>query len=116
MIIFYINNEKIELNNLMWNNVKMLKLLLTAFLALPLQKFQVNNNDILEYIYKLPTLVLLIPTVTRHNDNCKTDDDCALTMRCCEVGKKRYCCTPNNFVKMSLAYQNEEIKQTINNE
>ena len=84
----------------------MLKLLLTAFLSLPLQNFQVNNNninnDILEYIYKLPTLVLLIPTITRHNDNCKTDDDCALIMRCCEVGKKRYCCTPNNFVKMSL--------------
>jgi len=90
----------------------MLKLLLTAFLALPLQKFQVNN-EIVDNISKLASLVLIIPTVTRHNDNCKTDDDCALIMRCCEVGKKRYCCTPNNFVKMSLAYQNEEINQTI---
>jgi len=90
----------------------MFKILLTIFLTLPLQRLHVVDNDLTNYLTKLTSLILLIPTVTRHNDNCKTDNDCPLIMRCCEVGIKKYCCTPNNFVKMGL-YQNKIIKQDI---
>ena len=94
----------------------MLKLILTAFLAFPLQRLQVVNNDIVDYLTNLTPLFFLIPTLTRHNDNCKTDDDCASIMRCCEVGVKKYCCTPNNFVKIKLAYQNEYLKPDMKSE
>jgi len=62
----------------------MFKILLTIFLTLPLHRLHVVDNE----LTKLTSLILLIPTVTRHNDNCKTDNDCPLIMRCCEVGIK----------------------------
>lgn len=86
----------------------MFKLLFTAFLTFPLQRLYVNN-DIADYFAQLTPLLLLIPTFSRHNEPCKTDDDCPMVMRCCELGNNKYCCTPNNFVKMNLAYQNQEI-------
>ena len=92
----------------------MLRLVLTAFLALPLQRLQVANNDFVVYLANLTPLLLLIPTMSRHNEICKTDDDCPMIMRCCEIGEDKYCCTPNNFVKMNYAYQNKEINSHIN--
>ncbi len=92
----------------------MLRIILTAFLALPIQRFQVANNDFVDYLTNLTPLLLLIPTMTRHNEICQTDDDCPLIMRCCEIGQDKYCCTPNNFVKMSYAFQNQEIQHHKN--
>tara|TARA_B100000424_G_C22936298_1_gene498217 strand:+ start:1244 stop:1555 length:312 start_codon:yes stop_codon:yes gene_type:complete len=88
----------------------MLRILLTAFLTLPLQRLQVANNDFVDYLTNLTPLLLLIPKIMRHDEICKNDDDCPLIMRCCEVGTNKYCCTPNNFVKMSYAFQDQEIK------
>ena len=91
----------------------MIRLLLTAFLALPVHRFEVNK-DIADYFAELTPLLVLLPTFVRHNEICKTDEDCPLIMRCCEVGTNKYCCTPNNFVKMNLAYQDQEIKKNFN--
>ena len=90
----------------------MIRLLLTAFLVLPIQRFYVNN-DIVDQLTNYTPLLILIPRIMRHNEICKTDNDCPLIMRCCEVGTNKFCCTPNNFVKMNLAYQDEKIKPTF---
>lgn len=96
----------------------MLRILLITFLTLPLQRLQVipiqrlqvANNDFVDYLTTLTPLLLLIPKIMRHDEICKKDDDCPLIMRCCEVGTNKYCCTPNNFVKMNYAFQDKEIK------
>ena len=92
----------------------MIILLLTAFLAIPLERLQVANNDFVDYLTNLTPLMLLIPSITRHNDECERDEDCALIMRCCEVGVKKYCCTPNNFVKLKSSYLPEAISESKN--
>ena len=94
----------------------MLKLILTAFFTFPLQRLQVANNDFVDYLTNLTPLMLMIPTLCRHNDNCEKDDDCALIMRCCEVGVKKYCCTPNNFVELKPSYLPEAISESKNDE
>ena len=96
----------------------MLRLLLTALLVIPLhsfraipaQRFQVESKDFVDYLTTLTPLFILISTIFRHNEICKTDDDCPLIMRCCEIGHDNYCCTPNNFVKLTYAFQNQEIQ------
>lgn len=95
----------------------MLKLILAAFLTARLYRFQplqLANNDYVDYITNLTPLLFLIPTMTRHNEICKDDEDCPMIMRCCEVGTNKYCCTPNNFVKMSYAFHNQDINSTYN--
>ena len=53
----------------------MIILLLTAFLAIPLERLHVANNDFVDYLTNLTPLMLLIPTISRHNDDCKTDEE-----------------------------------------
>lgn len=64
----------------------------------------------IENFSHLSPILLLIPKMFKHNEICEKDDDCPLVMRCCQIGEKKYCCTPNNFVKMSLAFQDQEIQ------
>ena len=78
----------------------MLRILLTTFLVLPLQRlqiFQQVNNNVVEYLATLSPLLILIPSLTRNNQKCKNDDDCPFIMRCCEVGVNKFCCTPSHF-------------------
>jgi hypothetical protein len=76
-----------------------------SFISKPIQKkikLQDNylNNDL---VNGLGIVILSIPTIMKEGGNCKKDDDCPLTMRCCKVGANNYCCSPNNFVYLGYA-------------
>tara|TARA_B100000035_G_scaffold315367_1_gene335535 strand:- start:1262 stop:1579 length:318 start_codon:yes stop_codon:yes gene_type:complete len=102
----------------------MLKYILFSFLTLPIQNVrQINNvvrmnnvdiefNQDLNYIVTtIGAIGYFLPKLLRNNEICDVDDDCPLIMRCCEIGKTKYCCTPNNFVKMELSYLTEPVKE-----
>lgn len=79
--------------------------LIFAFLALPVNfkliqniNKDINTENINSIITTIGTAGILAPTLLKHNEICKTDDDCPLIMRCCKIINKNYCCSPNNFV------------------
>jgi hypothetical protein len=75
-----------------------------------MQSTDVNFNEQLNTaLVSITTIGYFIPRLLRNNEICKTDDDCPLIMRCCEIGKDKYCCTPNNFVKLQYSYLDEKI-------
>ena len=95
----------------------MIRLFLLTFLAnIPFQNLHIFdndiafNNDLHNILCSVGTLGYLLPKFMKNNEICNTDDDCPLIMRCCEVGLKKYCCTPNNFVQTNLAYMKEPVK------
>ena len=49
-------------------------------------------------------LVISIAYIFRNGEFCKTDMDCPGLMKCCVIGNDRYCCTPNNYIKLEYAY------------
>lgn len=96
------------------------RFLLIAFAILPTNKNKSNelkftnadyefNNDLNYIVTSIGFMGYFIPKLLRKREMCIIDDDCPLIMRCCKVGKQNYCCTPNNFVKMDLAYLPETI-------
>ena len=93
-----------------------LKLFIFSFLSLPLKNVRIEqtdvdfNNALNSVVTTVGAIGYFVPKLLRNNEICRTDDDCPLIMRCCEIGIKKYCCTPNNFVKMSLAFQDQEIQ------
>jgi hypothetical protein len=96
----------------------MLRFVLFSFLTLPLQNFRIAenaefNNELHNVLCTIGTLVYFVPKIMKNNEICEKDDDCPLIMRCCQVGIKKYCCTPNNFVKMDLAYQEKKIESDL---
>ena len=89
----------------------MLRILLCfalPFQALRIQDVEFNNylNDVL---ISIGTIGYFLPKYFKQEKICKIDNDCPDIMRCCEVGPKKYCCSPNNFVKMNLAFSNKEV-------
>lgn len=94
----------------------MFTLLLVSFLALPIQNLRIApedigfNNDLNNILMSVTTVGYFMPKFLRNNEICKEDDDCPLIMRCCEVGVQRFCCTPNNYIKLKPTL----IKETIN--
>lgn len=95
----------------------MLRFILFSFLALPLNKVNIVddiefNNNLNNIVCSIGAAGYLIPKFLRKDEICETDDDCPLIMRCCQVGKSKYCCTPNNFVKMDLAFSKQHIEST----
>jgi hypothetical protein len=89
------------------------KILVFSFISIPLNRLQIDNADI-EFNNMLTTITTFgyfLPKLLKHNEKCATDDDCPFIMRCCEIGLSKYCCTPNNYIKIDLAYQNQEIKK-----
>jgi hypothetical protein len=49
-------------------------------------------------------LVVSIAYIFRNGEFCKTDMDCPSVMKCCVIGNDRYCCTPNNYIKLEFSY------------
>ena len=45
-----------------------------------------------------------IPFIFRNRDNCEDDEDCPFIMKCCIIGLEKYCCSPNNYIKLEPAY------------
>ena len=89
----------------------MLRIIIFSFLTLPLQRLQYVNQPDIEFNQYLNNVVttigamgFIVPKMFRNNEICNTDEDCPLIMRCCEIGVKKFCCAPNNFVKMDLAH------------
>ncbi len=67
------------------------------------------NNQLNQIVLSSAALGYLIPKILKKGEYCEKDDDCPLIMRCCEVGKYNYCCTPNNFVKLTYAFAPQNI-------
>tara|TARA_Y100000816_G_C25841507_1_gene439760 strand:+ start:89 stop:406 length:318 start_codon:yes stop_codon:yes gene_type:complete len=84
-----------------------------AFIQKPIQKkmrLQDNyfDNDL---VNGLGIVILSLPSLMKEGGNCKVDDDCPFIMRCCKVGTKNYCCSPNNFISVDLAYNKQFISK-----
>ena len=95
----------------------MFKLFIVSLLALPIQNLRIApedigfNNDLNNILMSIGTIGYFMPKFLRNNEICKNDDDCPLIMRCCEVGLQRFCCTPNNYIKLKPAFIKETIKE-----
>lgn len=64
-------------------------------------------NVLYEYSAKLIPFIGIIgalPFIFRNRDNCEDDEDCPFIMKCCIIGLDKYCCSPNNYVKLEPAY------------
>lgn len=48
--------------------------------------------------------LLSLPIIYRNGDKCYNDDDCPHIMRCCQICFYKYCCTPNNYIKLEPAF------------
>ena len=91
------------------------KFLLYSFAIFPFQilrmepdiEFNENLNNIL---MSIGTVGYFIPKLFRNNEKCKTDEDCPFIMKCCEVGLTRFCCSPNNYIKLKPSFIKEPIK------
>ena len=95
----------------------MLKFVLLSFLALPLNRVNIVddiefNNNLNNIVCSIGAVGYLIPKFLKKDEICETDDDCPLIMRCCQVATKKYCCTPNNFVKIDMAFSKQPIEST----
>mgnify|MGYP001479715933 CR=1 FL=1 len=93
----------------------MLRFVLFSFLTIPIRNLRVINDidfneNLNNVLCSLGTIGYFIPKILKKEKICDVDDDCPLVLRCCQIGKKKYCCSPNNFVKMDLAYTNEHIQ------
>ncbi len=96
----------------------MLKVIFLAFLSIPFHQrvFQVNNADVVFNNYLNDVLIsctaagYFLSNYWKKEKICNNDDDCPDIMRCCEIGIKKFCCSPNNYVKLSLAFQNQQIQ------
>ena len=92
----------------------MLRFILLSFLTIPMRDIRIINDvnfneNLHNVLCSLGAMGVLIPKILKKDEICEVDDDCPLIMRCCQVGKKKFCCTPNNFVKMDLAFSHEYI-------
>ena len=89
----------------------MLRILLCF--ALPFQALRIQDVEFNHYLNDVLVSVgaigYFLPKYFKQEKICKIDDDCPDIMRCCEIGQKKYCCSPNNFVKMNLAFPNKEV-------
>jgi len=65
--------------------------------------YLIHNNN--EYVNILGFTLLLIPIILRNGEICTSDFDCPYKlMKCCQIGNIKYCCTPDNFIKLEFAY------------
>ena len=71
------------------------------------------NNNLNQILLSSAAVSYLIPKILKKGEYCEKDDDCPLIMRCCEVGKYNFCCTPNNFIKQNYAFAHETIDNKI---
>lgn len=83
----------------------MIKLLLLSFVTLPIQNHNYNN-----IIPTVATIFSMLPIIFRNNQPCQNEDDCPYIMKCCQIGDNKFCCTPNNYIKLEYAYVKEIIK------
>ena len=88
--------------------LKLLMCFVLPFQVLRVQDVEFNNylNDVL---VSIGTLGYFLPRYFKQEKSCREDDDCPDIMRCCEVGIKKYCCSPDNYIKLNLAFQNQPI-------
>ena len=66
-----------------------------------------NTNVLYEYSAKIIPFIGLIgaiPFIFRNRDKCENDEDCPFIMKCCIIGFEKYCCSPNNYIKLEHAY------------
>ena len=69
--------------------------------------FPTENDDLIKIC---GTMLLSLPIIFRNGEKCKSDNDCPSIMKCCQIGNYKYCCTPNNYVKLEFAYVKNYIR------
>tara|TARA_B100000424_G_scaffold271494_1_gene274468 strand:- start:764 stop:1060 length:297 start_codon:yes stop_codon:yes gene_type:complete len=72
------------------------------------QEINENAKNVVNF---MSYIVLLLPNIYRNNDLCEQDKDCPHIMKCCQIGIKKFCCSPNNYIKIVPFY----FKKTIEN-
>lgn len=76
-------------------------------------KLLVMSLVLLQYHNIIPTSVTIfsmLPMIFRNNEICENEEDCPYIMRCCQIGEEKFCCTPNNYIKLEYAYVKKVIK------
>lgn len=94
------NNDLIQ-NNYLTNNY-----LTNNYLS---QDNNLSQDDNL--IKFLGFTLLSLPYIFRNGEICESDTDCPHKfMKCCQIGNYKYCCTPNNYIKLEFAYAKKFVK------
>ena len=72
----------------------------------------VVNQEINENVKNIANfmsyIVLILPNIYRNGDLCQEDDDCPHVMKCCQLGVKQFCCSPDNYIKIVPFYFKKE--------
>ena len=64
------------------------------------------NNDL---INGLGIAIVTLPSLLKEGERCYKDEDCPFIMKCCKIGSNNFCCSPNNFISLDLAYNKQFI-------
>ncbi len=64
------------------------------------------NNDL---INGLGIAIVTLPSLLKEGERCYKDEDCPFIMKCCKIGSNNFCCSPNNFISVDLAYNKQFI-------
>ena len=74
--------------------------------------YNVHKSDQIDgdFINGVGIIILTIPMMFKKGEQCKIDNDCPSIMRCCQIGKTNFCCSPHNYIKIETSYVNEYLK------
>ena len=81
----------------------MIKLLFLSFAMYP-------NHNVNNIVPAFVTILSALPIIFKNNEPCQNDVDCPYIMRCCQIGEEKFCCSPNNYIKLEYAYAKEIIR------
>lgn len=67
---------------------------------LPMQDIDFNE-DLNNILVTIGVIGYSLPKIIRKVKSCEKDEDCPSELRCCDVDNTKFCCTPDNYLKLS---------------
>ena len=93
---------------MLWKSL-LLSLLMNSKRIFRTPPLQVSPQDIDFNEYLNNILVTLgfigyaLPKAIQKIKTCESDDDCPSELHCCDVETTKFCCTPDNYLKISAS-------------
>ena len=92
------------------------RFLLANFLLIVRPRVQFIDQEIIDFsnlVGLAGMTALLLPNLKfRQNKSCNDDNDCFGFKRCCQVYFEKFCCDPDNYIKIEpkFAYNSQQIQ------
>ena len=59
------------------------------------------NEDLNNILVTIGIIGYSLQRVNQRVKSCARDEDCPSELRCCDVDNTKFCCTPDNYLKLS---------------